>query len=232
MAAYIFAPVVSLKQGYDPLLLFKKMLGGYINERIDYSAKIEKGDKVATVSLSWGGSGDDEIRWRYEQGVRQLQDELELEVVEMPHTLSGTEYIYNHPQSRAKDLMDAFLDSSIKGIITCIGGIESVRILPYIDFNIIRQNPKVFIGYSDTTVSHMICFKAGIQSYYGPTILVDFAENNGMDRYTVEYLKKALFCEEPIGEIIPAKEWTSDFCRGELKISISAGNANPIPILS
>jgi len=179
--------------------------------------KLKKGDKVATISLSGGLAGDKEILWRYEQGKRQLQEELGLEVIEMPHTLAGSKFIYEHPELRAKDFMDAFKDDSIKGIITCIGGIESVRMLPYIDFDIIKNNPKVFLGYSDTTTSHLICYKAGLQSFYGPTLLVDFAENNGMDPYTVDYLKRVLFDESSIIEIKPAKKWTSEYLPWEIE---------------
>ncbi len=173
--------------------------------------KLNKGDKVALISLSWGGAGDEEILWRYNQGKERLEKNFGLEVVEMEHTLSGTDYIYNHPEKRAEDLMNAFTDSSIKGIIACIGGIESIRMLPYIDFNIINQNPKIFMGYSDTTTTHLFCYKAGVSSIYGPTLLVDFAENVSMHPYTIEYIQKTLFTNKPIGQIVSASEWTSEY---------------------
>ena len=135
----------------------------------------------------------------------------------MEHTLAGTEYIYNHPEKRAEDLMNAFKDNSIKGIIACIGGIESIRMLPYIDFDIINKNPKVFMGYSDTTTTHLFCYKAGISSIYGPTLLVDFAENVCMNQYTVEYIEKTLFKSEVIGKIEPSLEWTSEYLPWEEK---------------
>lgn len=173
--------------------------------------KLQKGDRVATISLSWGGAGDEEILWRYEQGKKRLEDVFGLEVVEMPHTLKGTDFVYNHPEKRAEDLMNAFKDPSIKGIIACIGGIESIRMLPYIDFDVIKQNPKIFMGYSDSTTTHMICHKAGVSSIYGPTLLVDFAENIEMHPYTIEHIMRTLFQAETIGEIKSADEWTSEF---------------------
>ncbi len=172
---------------------------------------LKAGDKVATVSLSWGGAGDKEIRWRYEQGKERLQTVFGLEVVEMAYTLAGSEYIYRHPEKRAEDLMKAFADPEIKGIIACIGGIESIRLLPFIDYELIYHNPKIFIGYSDSTITHMICYKAGISSIYGPTLLVDFAENVSMNPYTVEYIKRTLFSKDPVGVIEPAREWTSEY---------------------
>ena len=180
-------------------------------KKLKKPAKLNKGDKVALVSLSWGGAGDSDLLWRYKQGKERLEKVFGLEVVEMKHTLAGTDYIYNHPEERAADLMDAFKDTSIKGIIACIGGIESIRMLPYMDFQVIRNNPKIFIGYSDTTITHLICYKAGISSIYGPTLLVDFAENVQMHPYTINYINKALFNRLPIGEIKPADEWTSEY---------------------
>lgn len=171
--------------------------------------KLKKGDKVATVSLSWGGAGDEEILWRYYQGKERLEKIFGLEVVEMPHTLKGSEYVYKHPEKRAEDLMAAFKDKSIKGIISCIGGSDSIRMLPYIDFNVIRNNPKIYTGYSDSTVTHFMCLKAGISSFYGLSVLNDFAENISMSDYTEEWAKKVLFSKEIIGRISTSKDWTS-----------------------
>ncbi|SIS75483.1 S66 family peptidase [Salimicrobium salexigens] len=177
--------------------------------------KLKAGDKVATVSTSSGIAGDPDIRWRYDQGVKRLEEVFNLEVVPMPNSLKGSEYIYEHPEARAEDLMNAFKDESIKGIIANIGGDDSVRLLPYIDFDVIRDNPKVFMGYSDVTVSHLFCHKAGLSSFYGPAVLTDFAENVEMDPYTVNMLNRTLFSGEAIGNIPPAKEWTSEHLEWE-----------------
>ena len=172
--------------------------------------KLNKGDKVATVSLSWGGAGDKEILWRYHQGKERLETLFGLKVVEMPHTLAGTDYVYNHPKERAEDLMQAFADPEIKAIIACIGGEDSIRMLPTIDFDVIKNNPKIFSGYSDSTVTHFICMKARVSSFYGPTILTDFAENIAMPDYTVKAINKAWFYTEPIGEIMPSDSFTAE----------------------
>lgn len=172
--------------------------------------KLQPGDKIATVSPSWGGAGDSELRWRYDQGVKRVESIFGLEVLPMPNSLKGSEYLYEHPQARAEDLMTAFKDKSIKGIFANIGGEESIRLLPYIDFNIIRKNPKIFMGYSDVTITHLFCHKAGISSFYGPAILTDFAENVEMDSYTIDMLKRILFSDDVIGKIKPALKWTSE----------------------
>ena len=150
--------------------------------------RLKKGDKVTTVSLSWGGAGDADLLWRYELGKRRLEEEFGLEVVEMSHTLKGSEYVYDHPEKRAEDFMNAFLDQSIKAVFSCIGGDESVRMLPYIDFEVIRNNPKIFMGYSDTTIAHFMCLKANLSSFYGPSIMAEFAENIKIFDYTKYWL--------------------------------------------
>jgi muramoyltetrapeptide carboxypeptidase LdcA involved in peptidoglycan recycling len=171
---------------------------------------LNRGDKIATVSLSWGGAGDSDLLWRYNLGKMRLQEQFGLEVVEMPNTLKGSQYLYNHPEKRAEDLMMAFLDSSIKAIFSCIGGDESIRMLPYIDFDVIKNNPKIFLGYSDTTVTHFMCLKANLSSFYGPSILAEFAENIKIFDYTAYWLKKVLFTNSPIGVIPASEEWTGE----------------------
>ncbi|ASK64097.1 LD-carboxypeptidase [Virgibacillus phasianinus] len=172
--------------------------------------KLHRGDKVATISPSWGGAGEPNLKWRYEQGIKRLENVFGLEVVSMPNSLKGEEYLDANPQLRAEDLMTAFKDKSVKGIIANIGGDDSIRLLPYIDFKVIGENPKIFMGYSDITISHLFCHKAGVSSFYGPAILTDFAENVEMDRYTVDMVRRTLFSNEIIGEVNPAEEWTSE----------------------
>lgn len=84
--------------------------------------KLRPGDIVTTVSLSWGGAGDPDLLWRYKVGKFRLEEEFGLKVIEMENTLKGSEYIYNNPKARAKDLMDAFKNPDIKAIFSCITG--------------------------------------------------------------------------------------------------------------
>lgn len=170
---------------------------------------LKRGDKVAVISLSWGGAG--ELPHRYEFGKKQLQEVFGLEVVETRNALKPADWIYNNPKARAEDLMEAFLDDSIKAIISNIGGEDSVRILPFLDLNIIRQNPKIFLGFSDSTITHFACLKAGLTSFYGTSVLVGFAENCGMHDYQIEDIKRMLFSAKPSGQILPSQGWTSEY---------------------
>ncbi|UHG94464.1 S66 family peptidase [Spirosoma oryzicola] len=170
---------------------------------------LKPGDTVATISLSWGGAG--ELPERYEQGKRQLQETFGLNVVETKHALKSAQWLYENPQARAQDLMEAFADPSIKGIISTIGGDDSCRILRYVDVEIIRQNPKLFLGFSDSTITHLLCLKAGLSTFYGTSLLVGFAENGGMYPYQVADIKRTLFSTEVIGLLKPNEAgWTSE----------------------
>jgi muramoyltetrapeptide carboxypeptidase LdcA involved in peptidoglycan recycling len=172
--------------------------------------KLNPGDKVAAITLSWGGAGL--MPHRYEAGKRQLQDEFGLTVVETPYALRDPDWISRNPQARADDLMQAFADPTIKAIISTIGGEDSVRILPYIDLDVIHTHPKIFMGYSDITVTHFACWKAGLSSFYGPSFMAGFAENAGMFPYMVDSVRRTLFSAAPIGQIHPNTEsWTVEF---------------------
>ncbi len=102
--------------------------------------------------------------------------------------------------------MEAFQDKSIKAIISNIGGEDSIRTLRHCDASIIQSNPKIFLGFSDSTITHFLCLKSGLCSFYGASLLVGLAENGGMHEYQVEGLRRTLFNTNPPGEIIPNKD--------------------------
>lgn len=147
---------------------------------MQYARKLRKGDKVAIVSLSRGMLGEEFCSHNMEIGVKRLK-EYGLEPVFMPNALRGIEYLKEHPEARAKDLKDAFLDDSIAGIICAIGGDDTYRLLPYLmeDAEFIRaveRNPKLFTGFSDTTINHLMFYKLGLSTYYGPNFICDLGE--------------------------------------------------------
>ena len=173
--------------------------------------RLKKGDRIAIVSLSSGILGDKEFIHKYYIAKERLENDFGLEVVCMPNALKGSKFIYEHPEARAKDLMDAFSDESIKAIICSIGGDDSVRMLPFINYEIIKNNPKIFMGYSDTTVSHFIMNKAGLVSFYGASIMTDFAEYVKMFDYTKNAVENILFKDSKGYEIKSSDTWSNDF---------------------
>ena len=155
--------------------------------------RLKRGDKVAIVSLSAGTLGEPWAIHKYYIAKERLERDYGLEVTVMPNALKGREYLDLHPEARAQDLMDAFKDPSIKAILCAIGGDDTIRLLPYIDFDIIRSNPKIFTGFSDTTINHMMMYKAGLVSYYGLSVMTTIAEYVRMDDYEAEMMRKTLF---------------------------------------
>lgn len=173
--------------------------------------RLNKKDKIAIVSLSSGLLGEEALIHKYDIAKERLEKEFGLEVITMPNALKGIEYIYNNPDKRAQDLMDAFKDESIKGIFCAIGGDDAIRLLPYIDYEVIKNNPKIFLGYSDSTVNHFMMNKAGIVSFYGPSIMCEFGEYVKMFDYTKEAVKNILFTDSKNYEIKSSEFWTKDF---------------------
>ena len=171
-------------------------------------SKLNAGDKVAFISISGGRAGDEDMLPRYMLGKRRFEKIFNVEVVETPNALKGSKYIYEHPEKRAEDLMWALEDNSIKGIICNQGGDDSYRVLPYIDTNVIRDNPKVFMGYSDIATWTAVYTYAGVRSYYGPNVLTPIAQPGKLDEYTEEAIRRTLFSNEVIGEIRPAEKTT------------------------
>ena len=146
---------------------------------------------------------------RYETGVRQLEKAFAVRVIPTRHALRDAAWLARNPQARADDLMEALSDPSIDGIVSNIGGDDSIRTLRHTDLSVIHSNPKVFMGYSDTTVTHMAFFKAGVSSFCGPAILSGFAENGGLHNYLRDSVGRTLFSSEPIGRIFEnTNGWT------------------------
>jgi muramoyltetrapeptide carboxypeptidase LdcA involved in peptidoglycan recycling len=166
---------------------------------------LKSGDKVAIVSPSFGMPFF--FPWVYEQGLNRLKEVFNLNPVEFPTARQSPEYLSQNPQARADDINTAFADSSIKGIIVTIGGNDQIRILPYLNKKVISENPKVFMGYSDNTNLHLFLWNLGIVSYYGGAIMTQFAMGGGMQEYTINSIKKAIFSPS-IGQINAAPEYS------------------------
>lgn len=184
-------------------------------------------DKVLALSLSRGGPWT--FPHRYEAGKRILEEVFGLVVVEGKHTLADAERLYNNPQARAEDLMAGLRDQSIKAIISTIWGDESVRMLPFIDLEVIRQNPKIFMWYSDSTITNFMFQQAGVVSFSGPSIMAWFGENGWPFDYMVQSVQRSLFSIDPIGEILPNMEWRTceHINRGNVELQSQKRKLNP-----
>ena len=179
-----------------------------------FPTPLKRGDRAAVVSLSSGMLGEDFCRHDIDIGVRRLK-EFGLETVFMPNALKGTEYLGAHPEKRAEDLKAAFLDDSISCIITAIGGDDTFRTIPFLmedaEFvSAVKEHPKLFTGFSDTTNNHLMLHRLGLQTFYGPCFICDLAElASDMLPYTKEAFGNYF---KPVSEwvIRPSGYWYSE----------------------
>ena len=169
--------------------------------------RLKKGDKIMIVAPARGLKliGAD---------CRQIAEErlagLGLKVEFAPNTtdenfdLTGSASV----EKRVADLMTAFADKSVKAVLTVIGGFNSNQMVKHLDYDVIRQNPKIFMGFSDITALHAAIYaQTGLVTYYGPHY-----SSLGMKKgceYTLENMVKALF-EGGKREILPSAEWSDD----------------------
>ena len=111
-------------------------------------------------------------------------------------------------ESRVADLHAAFADPNVAGILTVIGGFNSNELLPYVDWDLISANPKIFCGYSDiTALSNAICARTGLMTYSGP----HWSSFGMRDHFepTGEWFRAALMTDQPI-VLHPSDTWTDD----------------------
>lgn len=164
---------------------------------------------VAIVSLSSGIIGEPFVRFEVEIGLQRLRT-YGLDVKFMPHALMGMDYLRAHPEARARDLLQALRDPGIDMILCAIGCDDTYRLLPYLfDHGELADaaRDKVFLGFSDTTVNHLMLHKAGLRTFYGQAFLPDICElDSEMLPYTRRYFEE-LIATGTIREIAPSDTW-------------------------
>ena len=105
-------------------------------------------------------------------------------------------YMAGTEKERLEDLHAMFADRSVAGVFCLEGGYGTERLLPGIDYELVRKNPKVLLGFSDITGLHLaITRRAGLVTFHGPVAL------GSMPAWSLASLKKALFSSEPVGEL-------------------------------
>lgn len=110
--------------------------------------------------------------------------------------------------SRVADIHAAFADPAVKGILTAIGGYNSNQLLRYLDYDLIRANPKILCGFSDiTALATAIYTRTGLITYSGPHFST-FGMEKGLE-YTVEYFCRCLMHAKPF-EVQPSGAWSDD----------------------
>ncbi len=118
------------------------------------------------------------------------------------------EFVSSSIKSRVEDIHDAFSDKNVKSVITVIGGFNCNQLFRYLDWDLIKKNPKIFCGFSDiTALNNAIFTKTGLVSYSGPHYS-SFGQELYFD-YALEYFKKCLFLDQPF-EIKASEQWSDD----------------------
>ena len=109
------------------------------------------------------------------------------------HLLDRHGNLAGQDRDRAEDINRFFADTAIRAVLPIRGGWGSSRVLPHLNYERIRRNPKVVVGYSDITALHLaIGAKTGLVTFHGP---------NGLgrwDAWSLEYFKRVLFAGEAV----------------------------------
>ena len=170
--------------------------------------KLIKGDTVAIVSPSWGGPS--EYPKVYELGLIALKN-LGLKIKEYPSVRKDVDFLYKNPEFRANDINMAFADQEVKVIIASIGGEDSVRILPFLDTKIIKNNPKIFMGYSDSTTINSYLNQLGLVTFNGPSVMAGFSQWNFLPDNYQKHIRQMLFENHEVYEYKAYSEFSNGY---------------------
>ncbi len=152
--------------------------------------RLQKGDVVAIVSPSWGGPS--RFPHVYENGLKILE-EWGLKIKEYPTARADADFLKKDHRARAKDINDAFADKEVKAIFATIGGDDSVRLLPFLDRKLISENPKILMGYSDTTTLLTFGNISGFITFNGPSIMAGFSQMENLSEDFKKHVRDMLF---------------------------------------
>ncbi|WP_030737524.1 S66 peptidase family protein [Streptomyces sp. NRRL S-31] len=165
-----------------------------------YPPKPVPGDRIAILSPASGLAGI--LPRPHELGLRRLREDFGLEPVEYPatRTMGAT------PEERAADLHAAFADPTIKAVMATIGGDDQITVLPHLDRELLRANPKPFFGSSDNTNLLLLLHNLGIVGYHGACLMTQLGRPYALHPLTAESLRAALFGSGPY-ELRPAERY-------------------------
>jgi muramoyltetrapeptide carboxypeptidase LdcA involved in peptidoglycan recycling len=124
--------------------------------------------------------------------------------------------LFANPELRANDINRAFSDPKIQGIISSIGGSDSARILQYLDIELLKNNPKFIMGYSDFTTINTWLNQHGLVTFNGPSVMAGFAQYGSFKEEYQKYLNDYLFKKND-KVILPtfSDYWDGDLSWGE-----------------
>lgn len=151
---------------------------------------LEPGNRIAVVSPSWGGPAA--FPHVFDRGLDVLRG-WGLEVAEFPSARTPAENLRADPAFRADDINRAFADKSIAAIIASIGGDDSIRLLPFLEASVIAANPKILMGFSDTTTLLMAVHQLGIVTFHGPSVMAGLSQVESLPPIFGRHVRSMLF---------------------------------------
>ncbi len=180
--------------------------------RVIKPKKLQKGDLIGIISPA--SSLEDPSK--LERGVRYLE-KLGYNVVVGKNVGKFNGYLAGSDTDRIDDLHSMFLNKKVKGVFSLRGGYGTPRLLDKIDYKIIKNHPKIFVGYSDVSALHLAMFyKTGLITFAGPMVGIDFYED--VSPFTEEMFWKLLTSSKRYGRI--------DNPDNESILSLNSGSAN------
>lgn len=166
---------------------------------------LKRGDTIGIVTCS--SPEPNCHKERFNKGLNVLK-ELGFKIVIGENAFKKRAYMAGTGRERARDINKMFEDPNINAIICAGGGVSANRVIPYIDFDLIKKKPKIFMGISNPAILlNAIFSKTGLITFHGPTIIWDFGSEKGLNQYTKEYLFRSLTDTNAIGRITPSSEW-------------------------
>ena len=165
------------------------------------------GAKVAIFSPS--SSSLAQFPERTNRAKASLEEALNCDVLIPPASLEKRNYVSLSAQRAADELHRLATDCSIHMVMMAIGGYNTNRLLPFINFELLKRNAKIYCGYSDASTLLMAIYSsANLVTFHGPALLPQFGEIGGPFPETVDGLRRSV--RGVIGEITPASSWTSE----------------------
>jgi muramoyltetrapeptide carboxypeptidase len=150
--------------------------------------RLAPGDTVGIVSPASATFNSIDV-----QIARESLEALGLRVRMGEHLLARHGYLGGEDKARADDINAFFADPTVAAVHPIRGGWGSSRVLPYLDYDLIRRNPKIILGYSDITALLLaIHAKTGLVTFHGPIAL------GRWDTFSVDYYRRVLFNGEPV----------------------------------
>lgn len=176
---------------------------------INHPEALQPGDTIRVISPSWLGGAS--FVPRAMRGVHLLES-LGFRVEIGVHAFGNREHVSGTVQERLADLHDAFADTSVKMVLATIGGTHAADLLPHIDFDLMRRNPKIFMGFSDNTILHTaLRTECSLATLYGPGLLTDWSEHPGMPQDAQKTALHLLTSQDPLEAISSPDWWTDEF---------------------